>query len=206
MLHSSESSIVRGTGTSTYPNLIELISQRALCSSQMLAMNSPVRVETRHGDFSDFKIDVENGELSVSREWNRLSWHGKKGDYKVFVSMRALNSLEASSGSRAKVANIESTKLILDLSSGAFAEVAGESGKCMIDLSSGADLSAVDLTCDEANIDVSSGGHGKVSVVNRVIGDASSGGHVAVYGAPTRVSVDRSSGGRIKVVSANRHN
>ncbi len=158
-----------------------------------------VRVETHDGDFSDFEIEVNNGELSVSREWNRLRWHNKKADYKVSISMRELKALEASSGSHAKISNLDSANFSMDLSSGAYVTVNGNSDNCSLDLSSGANLDGKDLVCNNANIDVSSGGHGALSVRESVVADASSGGHVSVYGNPTRVNIDKSSGGRIKI-------
>ena len=158
-----------------------------------------VVVKTEHGDFSDFEIEVSNGELSLSREWNRLSWHGKKGDYKVMISMPDLRSFEGSSGSQSKIFNVDSRQFSIDLSSGAFAEIAGECDACSLDLSSGANLDAKQLVCDRANIDVSSGGHGVLSVNDSVVADASSGGHVSVYGNPSRVNVDKSSGGKIAI-------
>lgn len=160
-----------------------------------------VVVSTHHGDYSDFEIDVRNGELSVSRKWNRLSWHDKKSDYKVVVSMPSLSALDVSTGSHAKVSNIRAEQLSLDLSSGAHVSLDGECENCIIDLASGANLNAKMLKCESANIDVSSGGYGIVSVARTVNGDASSGGHVAVYGNPELVTISKSSGGRIKIVS-----
>ncbi|MEO1243532.1 MAG: DUF2807 domain-containing protein [Pseudomonadota bacterium] len=158
-----------------------------------------VEVKTDHGDFSDFEIEVDDGELTVSRKWNRLSWHNNKSDYKVMVSVRDLNSLEASSGAHAKIANIDAEEFLIDLSSGAHASLEGVCEECVLELSSGADLDAKELLCDTARIDVSSGGHGELSVNRTVIADASSGGHVSVYGSPERVDVDKSSGGRVKI-------
>ena len=161
-----------------------------------------VTVHTKYGDFSDFQIKVANGELTVSRRWNRLSWHNKKSDYKVVVNVPELRSLAASSGSKARVSNIDTPRFRLDLSSGAHAVLDGVCDNCSLDLSSGAHLVAKELECDTARIDVSSGGHGEITAIDAVIADASSGGHFAVYGNPERVSVDRSSGGRIKIVSS----
>ena len=158
-----------------------------------------VEVKTDNGDFSDFIIEVEDRELMVTRKWNRLAWHNSKSDYKVMVSMRDLHALEASSGAHAKVSNIDARDFLIDLSSGAHVSLQGVCENCVVDLSSGADLDAKELSCDEARIDVSSGGHGELSVTRSVIGDASSGGHVAVYGNPERVNIDKSSGGRIKI-------
>lgn len=153
-------------------------------------------------DFSDLKIEVDDGELHISREWSKLRWRkDKKSSYKVVVSMPEIRSVEASSGSHANIKNVSAPRLVVDLSSGAFAEVAGLCENCVVDLSSGANLDAKDLICDDARIDVSSGGHGVISVNNSLIADASSGGHVSVYGNPTRVNIDKSSGGRIKLKS-----
>lgn len=156
-----------------------------------------ILVKTDDGDFKDLEIEVRDGELNVSREWNRLRWHGKKANYKVIVSTDMLRGISASSGSHATLSNIDAKAFMIDLSSGAHTSIQGESGSCILDLSSGGNLNAQELFCDTAEIDVSSGGHGVIYVRDAVKGDASSGGHVAVYGSPTQVSTDRSSGGRI---------
>ena len=153
-------------------------------------------------DFSQLRIEVEDGELNVSREWSKLRWRKtKKSNYKVVVSVPDIRSVEASSGSQAKIKNVSAPRMLIDLSSGASAELTGLCDECIVDLSSGANLDAKELVCDEARIDVSSGGHGVISVINSLVADASSGGHVSVYGNPSRVNVDKSSGGRIKIKS-----
>jgi hypothetical protein len=159
-------------------------------------------VKTNKGDYSDFTIEVSDGELNISREWNPLSWHNSKSDYKVIINVPTLTALDASSGAHAKVYNIDAARFVIDLSSGAHALLEGKCNNCLVDLSSGANLKAKDLACDKADIDVSSGGHGVISVLNTVKGGASSGGHVAVYGNPHQVNVSKSSGGRIKIVAS----
>ena len=161
-----------------------------------------VTVEASDGDFSDLEIGVKGGTLTVSREWNRLRWNGNRSNYKIFVTAPRLVSLDASSGSHASVSKIAAARFAVDLSSGAISKLDGDCENCRFDISSGANLDAQTLACNEANIDVSSGGRGVVTVRDSVIGDASSGGVVAVYGNPQRVVIDRSSGGRIKLVSA----
>ncbi|WP_428407959.1 head GIN domain-containing protein [Hyphococcus sp.] len=166
-----------------------------------------IEVQTDEGDFSDFEIEVEDGVLYLSREWNRLRWHQKKADYKVIVTAPKIEALEASSGSHSTLEEIDARRFNADLSSGSFAVISGRSDNCTVDISSGANLDARGLVCGSANIDVSSGGHGEITVMKALVGDASSGGHVAVFGSPERVNIDRSSGGRIKIkspVTANR--
>ncbi|MEM9015090.1 MAG: DUF2807 domain-containing protein [Pseudomonadota bacterium] len=159
-----------------------------------------VEVYSEYGDFSDFSIRVRDGELIASRQNSRLRWHANRSDYEVRVTTPSLTSLEASSGSWGEVSDIDSGNFQIDLSSGASMEVSGECGDCNIDLSSGAHLKAEQLSCVNASIDVSSGGHGKLTVRDAVLADASSGGHVRVYGNPARVNVDKSSGGVVKIV------
>ena len=161
-----------------------------------------VEVTTNDGDFSDLEIKVKDGALVVSREWNRLRWHQKKADYKVLVTARALNALDASSGSYSNLSKIDSRSFALDLSSGSFVVLNGRSDNCSVDISSGANLDARDFICESANVDVSSGGHGELSVLTALVGDASSGGHMAIFGSPQRVNIDRSSGGQIKIKAA----
>lgn len=158
-------------------------------------------VETDEGDFNDLQIKVKDDTLIITREWNRLRWHGKKVDYKVIVSAPRIDALDASSGSYSTLEQIDSRRFSLDLSSGSFVKVNGRSADCTVDISSGANLNGREFICDTANVDVSSGGHGELSVLKILVGDASSGGHVAIYGSPERVNIDRSSGGRIKVKS-----
>ncbi len=160
-----------------------------------------ITVKTDNGDFTDFEIGVKNGALYVSRDYNRLRWHSKKSAYKVLVTAPSLRGLDASSGSHAKLTNIAAPRFVVDLSSGAHASLEGACEDCVIDLSSGAMLDGKRLDCETVRIDVSSGGHGKISARGAVVADASSGGHVTVYGDPERVSVDKSSGGRIYVAS-----
>ena len=160
-----------------------------------------ITVKTDNGDFSDFEIGVRNGALHVSRDYNPLRWHTKKSAYKVLVTTPSLRGLEASSGSHAKITNVSSPRFVVDLSSGAHASIEGACEDCIIELSSGGHLDAKRLDCGTAQIDVSSGGNGKIWASGAVVADASSGGYVTVYGEPERVSVDKSSGGRIYVAS-----
>ncbi len=159
-------------------------------------------VKTTKGNFSDFSIEVKNGELNLSRERNRLAWHNRKSDYKVIVTVPALRALGASSGAHAKISKINVAHFAADLSSGAQASLDGVCENCVLDLSSGAYLTAKGLKCRTARIDVSSGGRGEITATDAVVADASSGGYFAVYGSPPRIDRDNSSGGRIEIVSA----
>jgi len=185
-------------------NLPEFDSLDASAGIRVIATvggDQSIQVETEDGDFSDFQIEVKDGELSVSREWNRLRWHQKKAEYTVTISVRQLKAFDGSSGSITTLQKIDARTFSVDLSSGAFAIIGGRSDNCSVDISSGANLNAEALVCDTATVDVSSGGHGELTVSQALNGDASTGGHVAIFGNPERVNLDHSSGGRIKVIT-----
>lgn len=183
------------------PNFDKIDVSAGIMLVATVGEDQAVSVETKHGDFSDFEIKVRNGRLYATRENTRLRWHKNKSDYKVTISVSDLNEISASSGSHADVTNIDANEFDIDASSGAHIKLAGNCNKCNIDLSSGANIKAKELKCESAVIDVSSGGNGAVSVRESVVADASSGGHVRVYGAPQYVNVDKSSGGSIRIAS-----
>lgn len=160
-----------------------------------------VMVKTDRGDFSDFEIDVKNGKLNVSRRWNRLAWHEKKVKYKVIVSVPSLSGVEASSGSHAKISNLDAKLFSADLSSGAHVSLEGRCDDCNVDVRSGARIHGKMFTCTNAKVDVASGGRVELAVLQNLLADASSGGGAYIFGEPTQRTIDRSSGGRVKLVS-----
>lgn len=165
-----------------------------------------VIVHSTDGDYSDLYISVKNRTLIVSREFNRLRWHQKKADFHIVVTAPKITGIEASSGSNSTIKKVDAPAFYADLSSGSRVLIDGRSDECTIDISSGANLAAHELKCNDANIDVSSGGHGEISVKKSLVADASSGGHVSVYGSPERVFIDKSSGGQIKIRPASQAN
>ena len=67
------------------------------------------------------------------------------------------------------------------------------------DASSGSDLEARDLICQNGEADASSGSDISIHVTGSVNADVSSGADVDVYGSPTDVRTDKSSGGSVSI-------
>ena len=61
-------------------------------------------------------------------------------------------------------------------------------------------MDAKALSCGEAEVEISSGGHGILSVRDSVDADASSGGRLKITGEPHDVQIEKSSGGSVKIV------
>lgn len=179
-----------------------------------------VTVENAKGDFSDIEVFVRGDTLVLKRKKN-MSWGQKRQRYGISVTAPVISGLEASSGSDASGSGMTGETISIEVSSGADVSVNGVdggtvrietssgsdatvSGACTTvraEASSGSDIEARDLICQNGEADVSSGSDIAIHVTGSVRADASSGGDVDVYGGPTDVTTDKSSGGSVNVRS-----
>jgi Putative auto-transporter adhesin, head GIN domain len=179
-----------------------------------------ISVENAKGDFSDIEVIVRGDTLVLKRKKNmNWGWNRKRLRYGITVSAPQVSGLEASSGSDVSGRNMSGSEIRIDVSSGADVTVAGVdggtvvietssgsdasvSGTCVTvraDSSSGSDLDARDLRCENGFADASSGSDISIHVTGSVDADASSGAGVDVYGSPTDVQSDKSSGGSVSI-------
>lgn len=179
-----------------------------------------ISVENAKGDFSDIEVIVRGDTLVLKRKKNmNWGWNRKRLRYGITVSAPQISGLEASSGSDVSGRNMSGSEIRIDVSSGADVTVAGVdggtvvietssgsdasvSGTCVTvraDSSSGSDLDARDLRCENGFADASSGSDISIHVTGSVDADASSGADVDVYGSPTDVQSDKSSGGSVSI-------
>ena len=179
-----------------------------------------VSVENKDGDFSDIIVESKGGELVLKRP-RKMGWGRRRAPYTVTVGVPSLNSIEASSGSSVsgdglsgpranvevssgadvEIRGINAETVIAQASSGASMEIAGTCTTIDADASSGANLDAGDLICERLTADVSSGASIDAHASQSVRADASSGGSVRAFGGAGDVSVEKSSGGSVRVVS-----
>lgn len=178
-----------------------------------------VSIFSEKGDFEDLIVKVENGKLTVKREWKNSIWGGKrKPRYKVKATVTDLNAVKVSSGARVNATGMDGGDFELDTSSGSSASLKGDfdaididassgssskvEGACetvIVDISSGSSVRAKDLTCENAVADASSGASAILYATKSVTADASSGASVTVYGGASQRDVSKSSGGSVKV-------
>ena len=179
-----------------------------------------VIVENKDGDFSDIIVETKSGKLVLKRP-RKMGWGRRRAPYTVTVGVSSLNSIEASSGSsvsgdglsgprasvevssgaEVEIRGIDAETVIAEASSGASMEIAGTCTTIDADASSGANLDAGDLICARLVADVSSGASIDAHASQSVRADASSGGSVKAFGGASDVSVEKSSGGSVRVVS-----
>ncbi|MEE2879313.1 MAG: head GIN domain-containing protein [Pseudomonadota bacterium] len=177
-----------------------------------------VSVENSKGDFSDIVVEVDDDRLVLKRA-KRMNWGGKREKYVVTVSVDSLSEIEASSGAyvegsgltgddtsidvssgaRVVVTNVSAGEVEVEASSGASVEASGNCNEISAEASSGSTIDAEELQCTTLTADVSSGASIRAYATNRVDAEASSGGSVRASGGATDVTIDKSSGGSVKV-------
>ena len=170
------------------------------------------------------KTEVVNGELRIYLEQKAQKWwdqlKGKGFHAKAYVSVKNLDHIDGSSGSRTKVdGTLNATNLSIDLSSGASFTGAVKASKMDIDqnsgatsdengtvddlpihTSSGAKFSGYDLTANTGKANASSGSKIELSINKEFSASASSGGGIEFKGAGALTNVSTSSGGRVRKI------
>jgi putative autotransporter adhesin-like protein len=181
-----------------------------------------ISVENKKGDFSDIEVMVKGDTLILKRKKTmNWGWGRKRQRYGITVTAPIITAVEASSGSDVAGRGMTGEDIYIDVSSGADVTVTGiaggavtietssgsdaaVSGTCdtvRARSSSGSDLEARDLVCTSGRADASSGSDLSIHVTASVDADASSGADVDVYGGPTNVNSDKSSGGSVSIRS-----
>ena len=161
----------------------------------------------------NIKTEVSNGELKIYPEKQIRSCAAKR----VFVSFKTIHALNASSGSNVKATTelkltsfdlsatsgakidlkLVATDLNVEGSSGGDIDLSGTTDNLSVDGSSGVNIRATDLKSKTCNAGASSGASIKISVTEKIIAKASSGGNIRVTGNPNEKNIEKSSGGDV---------
>jgi hypothetical protein len=190
-----------------------------------------VRVEARDATTLDrLDVSVAGGRLHVgfARNFIDFVFNGGLmdllrfgGDLGVtaYITLPALNGVEASSGGRIEASNIKSDRfradassggqltllaisggdVRVDVASGGNAEIEGTATELDASVSSGGNLRADRLSSGRGRLEASSGGHMEATITTRLRANASSGGHIDISGSPTERDVNSSSGGLVSI-------
>jgi hypothetical protein len=167
----------------------------------------------------DLITEVKDGTLRIymkqSNNW--FNWNSGNQTRKAYVTVKELESIDASSGSDVKSENtlkgedlevsassgsdveldIYYKNLSLDTSSGSDAKISGKTKNFDAEASSGSDIKAQDLESSICKVKVSSGSDATVNVSDELYANASSGADVNYYGNPQVKDIDESSGGDV---------
>ena len=94
--------------------------------------------------------------------------------------------------------DVDARSLDIDVSSSGKLDIAGRADRLSIEVSSSGKVNGFDLTCGTVSADLSSSGRAEVTVVDKLVGEASSSGKLTYKGDPDKVLVDTSSSGRVR--------
>ena len=156
-----------------------------------------LRLEGDSSDFSKVEIDVRRDGLYLEQE-TRLFGRNRGLDVTVHVTVPSLDELDFSRGVRADVESFEFSSLEIDISTGAFASVAGSCGELDVSGSTGAAFDGRDLECQIVDVSTSTGASARVHAAQSVDASASLGGDVVVYGSPRSHDSSETMGGNVR--------
>ncbi|WP_163322461.1 head GIN domain-containing protein [Draconibacterium mangrovi] len=177
-----------------------------------------VKVVADDDIIDDLITEVEGGTLKIYMKRNNwFNWGSGNQTRKVYVTVKELNELSASSGSDVESTNTlegESLEvscssgsdlkievfyknLSVDTSSGSDAKLSGKVKTLRVDASSGSDIKASDLESAICYANASSGSDITVSVSSELYANASSGSDINYHGNPEIRDIDESSGGDV---------
>ncbi len=186
------------------------------------ATQSVVVTSPHQEEIDELKVEVTGGTLKAYTDFNLFDlFDFVQGDRQtvVTITVPALASASANSGSDIALSGIGGDVVTLNSSSGSDLTVTGATGKSYdIDSSSGSDLS-VEGTCESARINSSSGSNVRadkllclnvdanassgsdadVYASESVKAEASSGSDLTVYGKPKQTEINSSSGADIHI-------
>lgn len=162
--------------------------------------------------------EVKDGVLLIHMKKSNWNIWNNNGSRKVYVTVKELKGIEASSGAEVKSENTlkgETLKVkassgsevsldviyknfSVDTSSGSEARISGKTKNLEAEASSGSDIKAQELASVNCRVRVSSGSDATVNVSDELVAKASSGGDVRYYGNPQLKDINESSGGDVR--------
>jgi len=221
--------IILGSNIQSFAFSSEKTENRNLKDYNSIKVSSGIDLYLRMGETEEVKVvadgdiidkvitEVKDGTLKIyMKQNNNWNW-GTTKSRKVYVSVKTLERLDASSGSDVNSENTltgESLKVSassgsdvnidihyknfsLDTSSGSDARISGKTKHFEAESSSGSDIKAQDLESVICKVSVSSGSDATVNVSDELYANASSGGDVRYYGNPQVKDINESSGGDV---------
>lgn len=163
--------------------------------------------------------EVKGGKLHIytKSSGNWFNWNVGNQTRKAYVTVKELESIDASSGSDVKSENtlkgedlkvssssgsdvaidIYYKNVWVDTSSGSDAKLSGKVKMLDAEASSGSDIFARDLESKICKVSVSSGSDATVNVTDEIYANASSGADIRYYGNPQVKDINESSGGDV---------
>ncbi|HKI89072.1 MAG TPA: head GIN domain-containing protein [Draconibacterium sp.] len=177
-----------------------------------------VRIVAEDNIIDDVVTEVKDGTLHIYLKKNNwFNWGRFNETRKAYVTVKQLESIDASSGSDVRSENTlkgdeidiqasSGSDVYLDIvyknvslktSSGSDAKLTGKAKYFTASASSGSDIVARDFETEKCNVKANSGSDATVNVSDELVAKASSGADIRYYGNPKTKDTDESSGGDV---------
>lgn len=188
-------------GEAIHVNLIKGSSEKAQIIANGIDLEDVITDVS--GDQLRIHLDgnnYRNIDVQINLTYRELEEIGISSAAKVVAEdaiTAASLEIEVSSAGSGEL-NLNAGNVEIDVSSAGNLELTGKADRLEVDVSSAGDLDAYELQCQEAELDVSSGGSANVNIANRIDARANSGGTIRYRGEPQKVFVNSNSGGSIK--------
>jgi hypothetical protein len=202
---------------------------RNLKNFDVVKVSTGIDVYLKMGDTEEVKVvadddiieklitEVNDGVLSIYMKKTNWNWNFNE-TRKVYVTIKELKRIDASSGSEVKSENTlkgETLKVrassgsevtlnviyknfSVDTSSGSEAKISGKTKNMDAEASSGSEIKAEDLESVICKVNASSGSDIVVKVSEEIYAKASSGADIRYYGNPQIKDINESSGGDVR--------
>ena len=219
-------------GVSASSSYSDKTENRNLNNFHAVKVSAGIDLYLKMGDSEEVKVvadddiidriitEVKDGTLHIYMKSNNniFNWHFNTGAKKVYVSVKELDEIDASSGSDVVSENTLSGETLdveassgsdvtlnvvyknfsIDISSGSDAKISGKTKNFIAEASSGSDVTARNLESVNCKVRSSSGSDISVNVSDEISAKASSGGDIVYYGNPQVKEINESSGGDVK--------
>ncbi|HTE26537.1 head GIN domain-containing protein [Flavitalea sp.] len=166
----------------------------------------------------NIKTVVDDGVLKIT--YDNSVWRKNQGNRKLkaYVSAVKIDDIHVSSGATVKIdgklkspelgidvssganfkGEINADRLVVDQSSGSVVDISGAAGILKVEGSSGSVFNGYDLTVENGEADISSGGLIHVTVNKELSAEASSGGSISYKGNGVIRNIKTGSGGSVQ--------
>lgn len=186
--------------------------KRAVKSFHSIDVSSGIKVLLTQGDKEELAVaagdpayleyietTVKDGVLKITRNQDWKFWNQwKNWKVTVYLSYKDLKLIKANSGAHISGSNLSFNNLEVNMSSGAYAELEGNTTDLSVEASSGAMFKGYNLTTTKCLAESSSGGGVQVNVSKELSARASSGGSIRYKGEGLIRDIKVGSGGTVK--------
>ncbi|WP_300541705.1 head GIN domain-containing protein [Maricaulis sp.] len=155
-----------------------------------------VRLTGDADDFEDIHVEVRNGRLEVEQDSGLFS-RRRSLDVVVEVTVTEIRALDFNRGISARVTDIESDELRINVSTGSSSRIAGRCASLDLEASTGSSLNASELICADVDVEASTGASASVHATDSVSASASMGASLRVHGSPPSREVRSTMGGSV---------